>query len=188
MSTFSKLGSRKLGGSESVLLLSIKVLKAWLGSASECRSENWVQTLTWLTMATEPFMLDSLMFIYSLLGKLLYYPHNLCRKFIGILHLVSIIRVLRYGLVSGWYLVIYSLHSKERIQYSKELCCIVRKTSQPIERRLIRVKNCLRRMMFFTMKEYINKLDMNAGELESVPRSESPYDYYNHLTAIHDSG
>ena len=64
----------------------------------------------------------------------------------------------------------------------------MRKTSQPIERRLIRVKNCLRRMMFFTMKEYINKLDMNAGELESVPRSESPYDYYNHLTAIHDSG
>jgi len=123
--------------------------------------------------------------VHLISGNYLHYPHQLVSK----IHWY----ILHYSLsalcfVLGWYLFICSLHSKERIQYSKELCCIVRKSYQPIARRLIRVWNFLRRMMFCNMKKYINKLDMKPRELESVPRSESPYNYYNNLPVIHDSG
>ena len=95
-----------------ILLLSIKVVKTWIGSALEWRFEHWVQLSLDSSWSLDHSCWISWCWFIPHLRNHLHYPHQLVSKihWYTLHHSHSAL-----CFVSGWYLFICSPHSKERI-------------------------------------------------------------------------
>jgi len=95
-----------------ILLLSIKVVKTWIGSALEWRSEHWDQLSLNPSWSLDHSCWIRWCWFIPHLRNHLHYPHQLVSNihWYSLHHSHSAL-----CLVSGWYLFICSPHSKERI-------------------------------------------------------------------------